>query len=392
MNDAPSAGNVSRGAKRNLPFERVVLVLQGGGALGAYQAGVFAALDEANIQVDWLCGISIGAVNAALIAGNPPEKRIQALRRFWEAVTEPPLRFLPRLSDWPSIGDDQARTWANSISAFGTLLHGAPHFFSPRPLTPLGAVAARPDAVSFYDTSALKTTLAELVDFELLNSPSTHLSVGATNVRTGAPVYFDNLERKLTVAHIMAAASLPPLFPPTEIDGQFYYDGGVVSNSPMQLVIDRRPSYSALVFQVDLWDAHGELPLDLTAANLRGLEIHSASRINISLEKFRREQNFRRAVSRLLEYVPKESINDPDIQMISEEARVQTGVLVHLKYQSKPYETASKIFEFSRRAMEEHWQAGFADTTTALNEPAVLQLPDPSEHARIYDVHCGWIE
>lgn len=351
MNQAPSLDHIVQGAKRILPFERVVLVLQGGGALGAYQAGVYQAIHEANIRVDWICGTSIGGVNGALLAGNPPERRVERLREFWEAVTEPPIRFpnIPWFSELPWNGNGQARYWSNKISAFATMFHGAPDFFTPRPFPPLSSTAESPDLVSYYDTSPLKATLARLVDFDLINSRPLRFSVAATNVRTGVPVYFDNLQRPLSSAHVMASASLPPGFPPTEIDGEYYWDGGVVSNSPMQFVIDDRPRYSALVFQVDLWDANGEVPLDIPSANLRALEIHSASRLNITLEQYKKTQKFRHALSRFLDQLPQACQDDPDVQFLAQEARVKVATVVQLKYQSNKFETAGKTFEFSLR-------------------------------------------
>jgi NTE family protein len=394
MNQAPSPERMAQGATRILPFERVALVLQGGGALGAYQAGVYQALFEANIGVDWLCGTSIGAINGAIIAGNPPEKRVERLRDFWETVTRPPLRIpnIPWFTELPWNGNGHARYWTNRISAFTTMLHGAPGFFSPRPLPPLNASAETPDDVSYYDITPLKETLARLVDFELINAHPMRFSVLATNVRTGARAYFDNREQTISAAHILASASLPPSFPPTEIDGEYFWDGGVISNSPMQFVIDNRGRHTALVFQVDLWDENGEVPLDIPSANLRAMEIHSASRINLSLEQYQRIQKFRMALRRFLDELPEQCQNDPDVQFLSEQARGKVATIVQLKYQSNKFETAGKMFEFSRLAMEEHWQAGYDDTRIALGEPAVFELPDVTEAARIFDVHRGWMD
>ncbi len=393
MNQAPSLERMAKGATGAHPFEGVALVLQGGGALGAYQAGVFQAIHEANIEISWLCGTSIGAINGALIAGNPPEQRVEKLREFWEAITKPPIRFpnVPWFSDLPWNGNGQARYWTNKMSALATMVHGAPDFFSPRPFPPVNSPADSPDLVSYYDPSPLKKTLARLVNFDLINRKSMRLSVGVTNVRTGAPVYFDNRERTITAAHVIASASLPPAFPPTEIDGEYYWDGGVVSNSPMQFVVDNAQRNSVLVFQVDLWDANGEVPLDIPSANLRAMEIHSASRINISLEQYRKMQQFRHALSRFLDQLPERCQGDPDVQFLAKEAHVKVANIVQLKYQAKKYETAGKTFEFSRLAMEEHWQAGYEDTKAALGEPGILELPHVSEAARIFDVHHGWM-
>ena len=394
MNQAPSPECMAKGATRILPFERVALVLQGGGALGAYQAGVYQALHEANIGVDWLCGTSIGAINGAIIAGNPPEKRVERLRDFWETVTTPPVRIpnMPWFTELPWNGNGHARYWSNRISAFTTMLHGAPGFFSPRPLPPLHASAATPDDVSYYDITPLKETLARLVDFELINDDSMRFTVLATNVRSGARASFDNREQEITQAHILASASLPPSFPPTEIDGEYFWDGGVISNSPMQFVIDNRGRHTALVFQVDLWDENGEVPRDIPSANLRAMEIHSASRINLTLEQYQRIQRFRMALRRFLDELPEQCQNDPDVQFLSEQARGKVATIVQLKYQSKKFETAGKMFEFSRLAMEEHWQTGYDDTKVALAEPAVFELPDVKEAARIFDVHRGWMD
>jgi NTE family protein len=392
VNQVHSPEIMANGAARVLPFERVALVLQGGGALGAYQAGVYQAIHEAKIEVHWICGTSIGGINGALIAGNLPERRIERLRDFWETVTKPPVR-LPNFSwfadaPWNENGD--ARLWTNKISAFSTMINGAPGFFSPRPFPPINSPAARPELASYYDITPLQETLDRLVDFDLINANAMRFTALATNVRTGAPASFDNREQKITGAHILASASLPPSFPPMLIDGEYYWDGGVVSNSPMQFVIDNRGRHTALVFQVDLWDANGKPPLDIPSANLRAMEIHSASRLNISLDQYKKMQKFRHALRRFLEQLPEQCQDDPEVQFLSEQTRAKVATIVQLKYQSDKFETAGKMFEFSRRAMEEHWQAGYDDTKIALGEPRVFELPDGNEGARIFDVHHGW--
>ena len=391
MNQAPSIERIAQESKRGFPFERVVLVLQGGGALGAYQAGVYQALHEAKIDVSWICGTSIGGINGALIAGNRPERRVERLREFWEAITKPPIGIpdpaLFAALSWKGIGPAQL---TDRLSALSSMLYGVPDFFTPRLFPPLISAAVRPDLASCYDTAPLQATLARLVDFDLINSKSMRFSVAATNARTGAPVYFDSLQRPITSAHIVASASLPPNFPPTEIDGEYYWDGAVVSNSPMQYVIDDASHYTALVFQVDLWDANGEVPLDVPSAYSRLLEIHSATRLNITLEQYKKAQKFRLAVAKLLEQLPEAARSDPEVQFLAEEARVRIATLVQLKYQSSRHEPPSKNFVFSRAAMKEHWQAGHDDAKIALREPRVFELPHITEAARIFDVHHGW--
>jgi NTE family protein len=230
MDDVPSQTTKQR-PERALPFERVALVLQGGGALGAYQAGVYQAIHEAGIDVHWISGTSIGAINGALIVGNPPERRVERLLEFWETVTKPSAAFqtMQWFSDLWGNENDQARSWANKMSTLSTMLHGAPNFFSPRPMPPINTTAKRPEDVGYYDNAPLKTTLERLVDFDLINRKTMQLSIGAANVRTGAPVTFDNLDEKIMIEHVMASASLPPGFAPTRVDGEYYWDGAVVS-------------------------------------------------------------------------------------------------------------------------------------------------------------------
>ena len=378
-------------SKRVLPFERVVLVLQGGGALGAYQAGVYEAIHEAKIEVNWICGTSIGGINGALIAGNRTERRVERLREFWEVITKPPIG-IPDAPYFAAVwnGSGEAH-WTNRLSALTSMLYGVPEFFAPRPFPPLMSVAESPSFVSYYDTTPLQATLTRLVDFGLINSKSIRLSVAATNARTGAPVYFDNREHPITSAHIMASASLPPSFPPTEINGEYYWDGAVVSNSPMQYVIDDASRNTTLVFQVDLWDANGEVPLDVPSAYSRSLEIHGATRLNITLEQYKKTQKFRLALAKFLDQLPDVFKKSPEVQFLEQEARVRIATLVQLKYQSSRYETATKNFEFSRAAMKERWQAGYNDAKIALGEPRVFELPHVTEAARIFDVHHGWV-
>jgi NTE family protein len=383
-----------KSTRRSLPFDGVALVLQGGGALGAYQAGVFQAIYEANIEVSWVCGTSIGAVNGALIVGNPPERRVERLREFWETITPPQVSFLniPWFSPVSLAENPQTRYWANKMSILTTMMQGTPGFFSARPFPPINSPAEDPSQVSYYDISPLKATLAKLVDFDLINSRPMRLSVGATNVRTGASIYFNSNERPLSISHILASASLPPGLAPTKVDGEYYWDGAVVSNTPMQHVIDNRQRDSALIFQVDPWDPNGEVPLDIPSAFLRATEIHSASRVNISIEQYKKMEKYRHALCRFFDRLPEQYQNDPDAKFLEQEARVKAATIVQLKYQSRKYEVSGKTFEFSRPAMEEHWQSGYEDTKVALGEPAVFDTPNVAEALRIFDVHHGWMK
>jgi NTE family protein len=237
------------------PFECIALVLQGGGALGAYQAGVYEALAEADLHPDWIAGISIGAINGALIAGNAPKARVDRLRAFWERVTDKPCFDWGERSFWAS--SDAARRWLNQVSACSALASGASGFFTPRFTAPWLHPPGSTAATSFYDTSRLKQTLEELVDFDRINAQRLRFSVGAVNVRSGNFVYFDTATHPIGPEHIMASAALPPGFPAVEIEGEHYWDGGLVSNTPLQWIADSRPHFDTLAFQVDLWNAHG---------------------------------------------------------------------------------------------------------------------------------------
>ena len=228
-----------RVVQRGLPFEQTVLLLQGGGALGSYQAGVYEALAEADLHPDWVAGVSIGAVNAALIAGNSPENRIDRLRQFWEAVSTPPLGpfSIPYLASI-EINDAVTHSLLNQARALEIALLGAPGFFKPRVPSPFLFPFFGVDALSHYDVTPLKETIERLVDFEKINAGSTRVSVGAVNVRTGNLTYFDNTLQKISLEHVVASGSLPPGFPATKIDGEYYWDGGIVSNTPLQWVVE----------------------------------------------------------------------------------------------------------------------------------------------------------
>jgi NTE family protein len=367
----------------NSRFEQTVLLLQGGGALGSYQAGVYQALAEATLHPDWVAGISIGAVNSALIAGNPPEKRVERLREFWEAVSTSPLG-VPYFSSL-AIPDDSTHSLLNQTRALGTLLYGASHFFTPRLPPPMPWDVNRADAVSYYDVSPLKATLERLVDFDRVNAGGTRLSVGAVNVRTGNFIYFDTTTHRIAPAHIIASGSLPPGFPATEIDGEYYWDGGLVSNTPLQWVLDSRPRRDTLAFQIDLWSAQGELPHTLLDADVRAKEIRFSSRTRAGINLYKYAQKRRIAVATLLERLPEELRDLPEVALLAEEANKKVCNIVHLIYRAKKYEGSAKDYEFSRRTMEEHWLAGYSDGVQSLSHREIFEPPDRLEGVRTFD-------
>lgn len=371
------------------PYECIALLLQGGGALGAYQAGVYEALAEAGLAPDWVAGISIGAINSALIAGNPPEARVDRLRQFWETITA--NFYLERL-DPPSargLEGELMRSAFIGMSSFATLMSGQPGFFSPRVpppwLHPKGSAAA----TSYYDTTALKSTFERLIDFDRINAREMRFSVGAVNVRTGNFDYFDNATRTIKPEHVMASGSLPPGFGATEIDGEFYWDGGLVSNTPLQWVLESGPWRDTLAFQVDLWSAKGPLPRDLLEVAQRQKDIQYSSRTRLNTDYVRSMQEVRHAVSTLLEKLPPQLLADPAVKALRPLGEAKSFNIVHLIYRSKRYESLSKDYEFSRWSMREHWRAGYQDAVRTLRHPQALERPDPAVGVRTFDIARG---
>jgi len=384
MSSLSAPGTGSTAARARPPFEKIALLLQGGGALGADQGGAYQARSEAGLDPDWVAGISIGAINSALIAGNAPERRVEKLRAFWETVTQPPMG-IPYMAHL-ELKNDLQHPLVNQWRAMGTLLWGAPSFFKPRIPPPIFTPAGNPGNLAFYDVSPLKALLESLVDFDRINAKEIRFSVGATNVRTGNFAYFDNMTHKIGSPHVMASGSLPPGFPATEIDGEFYWDGGVVSNTPLQWVLDERPRSDTLAFQVDLWSARGELPRDMVEVDVRQKDIRYSSRTRAGTDQFRKLQAVRRAAAKLLADMPPELRQTAEAETLAQEADAKVYNIIHLIYHARNYEGASKDYEFSRRTMEEHWKSGYEDMVNTLRHPEVLQRPQSADGVFTFDL------
>jgi NTE family protein len=365
-------------------FEQIALLLQGGGALGAYQAGVYEALAEVDLHPDWVAGISIGAINSAIIAGNPPKQRVDALRQFWHAVSASPLG----IPYFKGIEYDEAQhQLINQARAINTLFFGAPHFFVPRLPSPAVWPPGAPDKASYYDNSQLRTTLERLVDFDRINSGEMRFSVGAVDVRSGNFIYFDSKRHKIAFEHIAASGSLPPGFPATRIGDDYFWDGGLISNTPLEWVLDSRPRRDTLAFQVDLWNARGELPKDMVEVEVRHKEIIYSSRNRAATERYKYMQKLRIALASLIKKVPDDLRDGEEAKLLLGEANDKVCNIVHLIYRARPYEGIAKDFEFSRRTMEEHWRTGYRNARQTLEHPEVLELPDRLEGVRTFD--CG---
>jgi NTE family protein len=363
-----------------------VLVLQGGGALGSYQAGAYQALCHFDFEPAWIAGVSIGAINAAIIAGNEREKRVERLKEFWQTVS-PGASWVPA----PVTKADRERSLYNETNAALVATFGTPGFFTPRlppaPLWPKGS----PEAQSYYDTAPLRKTLERLVDFDRINDLKCRLSVGAVGVTTGNLQYFDNVEMKrqgkrIGPEHIMASGALPPGFPSIVIDGEHYWDGGIASNTPLDYVLDAETKNDLLIFQIDLFSARGSLPQTLLEAAEREKDIRFSSRTRMSTDKNRQLHNARKAVLDLIEKLPDHLKTDPSAVYLREVARESTVTVVHLIYRSKNYETSSKDYDFSHVAMVEHWEAGVRDVHRSMQHRDWLERPQSDESMVTYDL------
>src|SRR3954447_16584741 len=285
--------------------QRIVLVLQGGGALGAYQAGVFQSLHEAGFEPDWVIGTSIGAINASLIAGNKPEERLARLQQFWRRMTHDGLAGL--LGGMPGLGPARAN-WA-------TVMTGLPRFFTPNPMAFLGpAWPLPPDSAGYYSTAPLRSTLTELVDFGRINAKDVRLTVGAANVGTAMMHYFDSRDVTFSVDHVMASGALPPAFPAVRIDGQLYWDGGILSNTPTEAVFDDNPRKNSLIFAVHLWNPVGAEPTTMAEVLNRHKDVQYSSRIASEIERQQQTHLLRHVITQLAKRLPERERGDAAVR------------------------------------------------------------------------------
>ena len=370
----PSSPAVADFAKH----DRCILVLQGGGALGAYQAGVYEGLAEAGFSPDWVAGVSIGAINSALIAGNPPERRVERLREFWNRVSAHSPFVLPA-------GMDFARPFMNRMSAAAAATFGIAGFFKPRPWPPYFAPDGSPGAMSFYDTEPLRATLNELVDFDRINKGDARISLGAVNARTGESRYFDSAHDTIGASHIMASGALPPGFPPVEIDGEFYWDGGILSNTPLQYVCEDF-RISALVVAVDLFSGKGEMPENLNQAMERAKDIQYQSKQRLTGDLIRRIETLRTTLADVLAKLPDSLRSDPQVQKLAEVSKRGPLSLVHLVNRHDTGSRDFKDYEFSRATVDDLWRGGEHDVQKVLTSPEACNITDYGNGVRVFEL------
>jgi NTE family protein len=361
--------------------DHTVLVLQGGGALGAYQAGVYEGLAECGAAPDWVSGVSIGAINAALIAGNPPERRVERLREFWHRISAQ-LPFIPPASL------DSMRPMLDQVNTATAFMFGVPGFFSPRLVPPFLALDGSIGALSFYDTQPLKATLEELVDFSLINrNDGVRLSLGCVDLRTGNSVYFDSKTTKIRAEHVLASGALPPGFPPVQIDDELYWDGGIVSNTPLWYVLDADPEMNSLIFQVDVFSARGEAPKNLAEVQERAKDIQYASKTRFNTNRVKEIEALRGALRRVLDKLPKALRDDPDVKKLAAVSKPKAISLVHFINRHHPRATSFKDCEFSRATVIELWQGGLDDVRRSHADPQWHRATGLAEGGvRVYDM------
>ncbi len=368
--------------RAKLQYDYVILVLQGGGALGAYQAGVFEGMSEAGYPPDWIIGVSMGAINGALIAGNPPNQRIERLHAFWDrvssgiSITAPPFFGALR------------QEFTNASATLGSVV-GVPGFFVPRVPPPAFMPDGAPGALSVYDVDPLRTTLRRLVDFKLIKRRKVRLSVGAVNVRTGSSRYFDSLQTRIGPEHVLASGALPPAFAPVEIDGEHYWDGGIVSNTPLWYAVDHSPAVNVLIVQVDLFSAEGDLPQNLDQVIERHKDIMYSSKARVDTGHVRQIRRLRGALRRLLQKLPLRLRADSDVKTLEAAGRRGHIDIVHLINRRCGYTGSTKDYEFSRATVEELWAAGLEDARGVVAHPERLIRTNLSDSVRVYDLMRG---
>jgi NTE family protein len=352
---------------KSLPGQ-IVLVLEGGGALGSYQAGVYQALHEAGIEPDWIIGTSIGAINASLIAGNAPRDRLARLTEFWKRMEQNPiLRF-----------HDVLPGFSERLAYWSAITQGIPGFFRPNPLAhagdvfPLGAERA-----GYYSTAPLEATLSELVDFDLLNRGQPRLTVGAAHVRTSQMRYFDSRDCALGARHILASGALPPAFPAVRIDGELYWDGGILSNTPTEVVFDDNPRKDALIFSVHLWNPHGAEPVTMAEVLNRQKDVQYSSRISSHIARHQQAHRLRHVINELAARLPEVERNSAAVRELAGYGCQTRMHVVRLLAPQLDRETHTQDVDFSAPGIMQRWAAGYTHTKTVLERKPWVGEFDP---------------
>ena len=374
--------NPTTPTRRHVPrHENTVLVLQGGGALGAYQAGVYEAMHEAGLVPKWVTGVSIGAINAAIIAGNQPDDRVPQLRKFWDLVSAGFTFIAPSSLD-------PMRLAFNRVSTLAIATFGVPGFFQPRVPPPMIMPPGATATLSIYDTTPLRQTLLDMVDFELINSRGMRISIGAVDVQSGNSIYFDSRDPDLVLTpdHVMASGALPPGFPPVHIKDAWYWDGGLASNSPLWYVLDDQPDLSALIIQVDLFSARGKLPQTIDDVLERAKDILYSSKTRFNTTRAKEDEALRQALRHVIGKLPARLRKDENVKVLARHACERRVSIVHLINRSVAYSTVSKDYNFARTNIRASWEAGRADLRRTLANPDWRKAVNSRDGMRTFDM------
>jgi NTE family protein len=367
-----------QGARAGAPLPgQVVLVLQGGGALGAYHAGVYEALHESKIEPDWVIGTSIGAINGALIAANPQTRRLDRLRAFWQGVQRQQALSMPYLP----------LSMQGALGQLATMMQGVPNFFAPNPMALLGLHARVGTAnASWYNTAPLRESLADLLDFGFLNTGSPRLSLGAVKTRNGEMTYFDSREEAIGMDHILASGALPPAFPAVCVKDDYYWDGGIYSNTPMEAVLDDRPRRDSVIFTVDVWNPEGAIPQSLWQVAERSKDIQYASRAQSHLARQKQIHHLRHVISELANILPQKLRDSARVRELASWGCRTTMHVVRLQAAAIAGEDHMKDIDFTATGIAARWQAGYADTRRVLDRAPWNDMADPIEGVVVHDV------
>jgi NTE family protein len=371
-NDAPESSGEN--VKPHGVPGQVVLVLQGGGAMGAYQAGVYHALHKAQVEPDWVIGTSIGAINGAIIAGNAHEDRLARLTQFWDKVAQRGFS----TAGWLPAFDN----WSRDLAI---MTQGIPSFFTPRPDAWTGVYqSVGLDRAAFYSTAPLRETLGSLVDFAYLNERKMRLTVGAVNVRTGRMHYFTNRDAPMDAEHVMASAAFPPSFPSVRLEGEPYWDGGIYSNTPLEAVLDDNPRRSSTIFAVQLWPSDGPEPDSIWQVLSRQRDIQYSSRAESHLHRQKQVHRLRHVIRELGRYIPDDQRESPEVKELLSWGCGTTMQVVELDAPRFDGNDINRDIDFSSKGIERRWAAGYEDTMRMLERAPWQQAPDPMEGISVY--------
>lgn len=361
-------------------FDRIVYLLQGGGALGAYQVGVIKHLLEKNYLPDWIIGTSIGAINSAIIAGNHPNDRILKMEQFWKKIAT-------NMPDPPdTLNNIFFERLQHFLSAQISQTFGQPGFYRPRIFNPWLSFDSTTDKLSYYDTSDLRDTLCQFINFDLLNEKKVRLSIAAVHIATGQLTYFDNTKMEITPDHVMASGALPPGFPAITINDRMYWDGGVHSNTQVNLLFRDNLPIRSLCFMVHLFDSYGTRPTRMDDVYKRQKDISYSSRHREAIEIYRYVHNLRRAIHTLSQYLPDDKKNNSEIKKLIEYGQEGVIHLVRFHYKGKLSDLSSKDFEFSLPSVREHINNGYHDAVKHLLDPPWYKPHSEDEGVIIHEL------